>query len=150
MGEVTALGLGTAEITATASNGVTEYILLTVNPISVEELQMSVQELDLKISETSMLSVSIVPENATYKELSWSTSNPDVVVVSANGEVTAIGYGEALISAESHDGVQCGATIKVNRETGTVYFIVSGSVLVIIGGGTFYLFKRRALKKRSQ
>jgi uncharacterized protein YjdB len=50
------------------------------------------------------LTASVKPVNATYKGLTWSSSNPKVASVSQSGKVTAVGNGTATITATSTDG----------------------------------------------
>ncbi len=50
------------------------------------------------------LRASVVPVDATNKNLSWSSSNTAAVTVDANGKVTAVGLGTAIITATTQSG----------------------------------------------
>jgi len=56
----------------------------------------------LAIGETDTLVATIIPSNATNQNVSWSTSNEEVLTVS-NGIVTAVGVGNATITVTTED-----------------------------------------------
>ncbi len=51
-----------------------------------------------------MLSVVILPEEATDKSIEWISSNPDIATVDSEGNVSILSLGEVLISALTKDG----------------------------------------------
>lgn len=50
------------------------------------------------------LEYTILPENAGTKELEWSSENPEVAIVDANGVVTGKKLGKTVITAKTKDG----------------------------------------------
>jgi len=52
------------------------------------------------IGSTGTLVATILPADATYKDLQWTSSNPSVATVDANGVVTAAGKGTAIITVK--------------------------------------------------
>ena len=48
--------------------------------------------------------VRVVPDNATNKEVTWSSSNPSVASIDTNGTVTAKAAGTATITVTAKDG----------------------------------------------
>lgn len=50
------------------------------------------------------LEYTIMPENAGTKELEWSSENPEVATVDANGVVTGKKLGKTVITAKTKDG----------------------------------------------
>jgi GH35 family endo-1,4-beta-xylanase len=67
--------------------------------------------IDLTIFSSRRLKPAFEPSNATNKKVTWTSSAPDVVSVSANGTITALKYtdaetgtGQAEITATSEDG----------------------------------------------
>lgn len=96
-GELTAVAPGAVVITAEC-DGITGRRSVTVNPIEATEVTLSESSVTLKATETTTLSASVLPDNTTYKDIIWGSSNDNVATV-ANGTITAIGVGEATITA---------------------------------------------------
>ena len=69
--------------------------------------------LTLLIGESFQLSASIKPENVTYKNLSWTSSNSSIASVSDDGIVTAHEQGSAIITAKTTDGSNKVANVVV-------------------------------------
>ena len=62
--------------------------------------------------EQVQLKVTVEPEDAS-PSLQWTTSNAGVATVDANGLVTAVGPGEAIITATTLDGTELSASCTV-------------------------------------
>ncbi len=106
-GIVTVISPGLAVITASAGDIVSEPCVVTViEPIvHVESITLNETELNLTVGEEpSILTATIIPENATDKTLVWNSSNENVVTVE-DGILTVIGVGSSNISATA-DGVE--------------------------------------------
>ena len=84
--------------------------------IPVESVTLNKAELSLEPGGTETLSVTVTPENATDKTVTWSTSNAEVAAV-ADGKVTAVKEGEATITAKAGEK---SATCKVTVKNGVV------------------------------
>ena len=72
--------------------------------------------------QSSVLSVTVLPANATNKSVVWSSSNNDVATVDESGKVTAKANGTAVITAAAADGSGvkrfCSVTVEIeNVET---------------------------------
>jgi len=65
-------------------------------------------EPDLVLQEdgSAQLSVTVFPDDATEKEIVWSTNNPDIADVDGDGVVTGISCGEAVITAYALDSTR--------------------------------------------
>ena len=73
--------------------------------VTVTAFSLSATSLELKIDETKQLDVLFFPENANnYPKLIWESDNDKVVTVSQEGLVTAVGVGEAVVTARTNDG----------------------------------------------
>ena len=114
-GEVTALSLGEAVITATAAggSGVTASCTVTVGRVPVASVLLDKSEATLNAGESLALAVTILPEDATDKSVTWTSSNDDVATVSSDGVVTAVGAGTADVTATANDGSGLSATCVV-------------------------------------
>ena len=97
-GKVTAVGSGEAKITATAGGkhaSCTVKVTVLVNSITLDKT-----ELDMKVGDNPVtLTATVIPDGATDKTVTWSSSNEKAATVDANGKVTAIGNGETTITA---------------------------------------------------
>lgn len=96
-GYLTALSPGSTLITATCSNVTGKYNLV-VNPIDAREVLISTDKATLQVGGTVILYASVLPDNTTYPEITWTTNDDNVATVS-NGIVTATGVGNATITA---------------------------------------------------
>ena len=117
-GEVTAVAPGKAAITVTTEDGAkTAKCEVTVNKkiYPVESVSLDKTSLELTEGDKATLTATVLPENATNKNVSWSSSDEKVATVSANGEVTAVAPGKAAITVTSEDGAKtakCEVTVK--------------------------------------
>ena len=75
--------------------------------------------LSLNVGDTSTLTATVTPSNATNKAVTWSTNNSDVASVN-NGAITAISNGTAIITVTTIDGnYSASCTVTVNTTTPT-------------------------------
>lgn len=97
-------------ITATATTDRGDYnatVSVSAEEIHIESISLNETSLRLEAmeSETAQLTVSFQPDNTTdSREISWSSSNPSVAEVDANGLVKAVGSGNAIITATTVNG----------------------------------------------
>ena len=92
---------------------------LSVRPVygeftPVESVSLNKTSLFLLEGSTEQLTVSISPTNATEKTVTWASSDPSVVTISSEGEVTAVSVGTATITVWASDGVHfatCDVTV---------------------------------------
>lgn len=61
-------------------------------------------ELEIEKDETAALQATVSPSTATDKSIEWTSSNPLVARVSAEGVVNGVGAGTAVITATTVDG----------------------------------------------
>ena len=119
-GVVTAVGNGTATITAKSRDGgktATCKVTVGNGTISLESLSLKTTNLTMNKGEKTTIYAVYNPSNVTDKVLYWSSSNTKVATVS-EGVVTAVGNGTATITAKSRDGGKT-ATCKVTVGNGT-------------------------------
>ena len=72
----------------------------------------------LKVGVTTTLTATVTPENATKKDVIWTSSNTGVATVE-NGTVTAVKAGTTMITATAADGSGKSATCTVTVTGGT-------------------------------
>ena len=72
--------------------------------ILVESVTLGKTELELIIGQADVtLTATVKPDDATDKTVTWTSSNPAVATVDANGTVHAVAAGEATITAQAGD-----------------------------------------------
>ncbi len=97
-GVVTPVGVGTATITA-AAGGKSATVAVTVIPVDVTGITVDKDELILVVGgPTETVTATVAPDDATDKTVTWSSSDETVATV-ANGVVTPVGAGTAVITA---------------------------------------------------
>lgn len=117
-GIVTAKAVGDATITCISANGLREDCNVIVTPTMVSSLSLNQQELRMDVGDQYQFSTIVAPDNASYQQVTWTSMNPDVVSVDANGLVSCLSNGWSVILATTIDGsnltagcfVQVGAT----------------------------------------
>lgn len=72
-------------------------------------------DISLKIKEgnSSKITATVVPSNATNSSVKWVSSSPDVATVDDNGNVTALKAGSTMITCTAVDGSGVSATCPV-------------------------------------
>ncbi len=110
-GKITAIKEGKATITAKAGEK-TATCEVTVNKrfIPVEAITLDKTLVTMLIDESTVLTATVEPENATDKTVTWSSSDTDIATVSG-GRVTSVQEGKAIITARAGDKE---ATCEIN------------------------------------
>lgn len=117
-GVVTAVGEGTAIITAKTSNGFSANATVTVKAsgIKVTGVTVDPQAASINEGETLQLTASVTPSNADpkYVALTWKSDNTKVATVDQKGLVTAVKQGTAIITVQTaYFGKSAEAVINV-------------------------------------
>ena len=72
--------------------------------VLVESVTLGKTELELVVNEADVtLTATVKPDDATDKTVTWTSSNPAVATVDANGTVHAVAAGTATITAQAGD-----------------------------------------------
>lgn len=124
-GVITAVNIGETTVIATSKDGrVSSECIISVIPeeipvipeeIPVTSVSLDRTTLEMEIGDEVRLNVSISPENATNKDVKWSSSDDSVVTVSKYGLVTAMQKGTATIYITTDDNAmtaECSVTVK--------------------------------------
>ena len=115
-GLVTAVATGTATITAT-SEGKTGIADVTVTPIPVSLVEVTPTQSSIIIGHGVQLTAtpkSSTGQTLTGRTVSWNSGAPGLASVSANGMVTGLQVGTAVIFA-TVDGIAGSATVMVRQ-----------------------------------
>jgi len=116
-GVVTAVAEGTATITAASASDAkikAECVVTVLAPVAVTDVTLNKSAMTLLVGWTEILTATVAPEDATNKNIVWSSSNASVATVK-NGVVTAVAKGTADITVTTVDGNhQATCKVKVN------------------------------------
>lgn len=102
-GLVTAVSEGTTKITATADGKKGECTVTVFKGfVAVSEVKLGKTEVTLYVGEEETLTASVLPDNATDKTITWTSSDKSIASVES-GKVKAVKKGEATIMAKAGD-----------------------------------------------
>lgn len=93
-----------------------KYPVFLVNGVSVSPTSASIV-----VNDTKQLTATVLPANATNKNIIWSTSNSSLATVNSSGLVTGKAAGSATITATTEDG----------NKTASCNFIVTNSIISV-------------------
>lgn len=136
-GTVTGISAGTVTITAKSAN---ETIFAAVD-ITVKEKAAVVTAVNVsgatsvEVGKTIKLSVHVEGTNNPSTEVTWSSSNTDIAVVTDKGEVTGISAGKVKITATSKvdSGISGSLEITVTKKTEAVTIQIPETLKVYVG-----------------
>lgn len=139
-GFVLALAEGTSDIIveATDGSGIKAVCKITVEKKPSPDVKLSLIEfvnsaVTIEQGKSVLLGVNYYPENATNKQLAWTSARTGVATVDDKGVVTAVGEGKTVITAKSTDGtglfINCVVTVTPATGIGN---ITMGDVKLII------------------
>mgnify|MGYP002786896427 CR=1 FL=1 len=96
-----------------------QYSGVSSSTIAVTGVTVSPTSVTLNNGQTSQLTATVLPANATNKTVTWSSSNNLIASVNSSGLVTANGAGTATVTATTADGsFTATASITVNASGG--------------------------------
>ena len=136
-GHVTTHNEGSATITASTFNGKTHSLDIQVEEQKVHSINLSKHELVLHPSENYSLSHTVTPTNATFPNVTWTSSNSTIAKVDDNGKIVAVSCGTTTITATTKNGVSDSAEITVRE--------VIAEKLEILGSTTYNVNDRQKL-----
>ena len=114
-GVAQAVGLGTANVTATCGDVSCTYTITTQpdSTMIATEMDITLASSTIAVGDTTSLSLAVLPTTAAnYISVSLSSSDPGVATVNNFGKVTGVAPGKATITATAGD-VTCSATVTV-------------------------------------
>lgn len=116
-GKITAHKPGKATITVKTDDGgktATCEVVVTAKIFPVKEVSLDKKSMEVTLGDEFTLTATIKPDNATNKNLLWSSSNSQVASVN-EGRVVTHQVGKVTITAKSEDGgktASCDVVIK--------------------------------------
>ena len=120
---VTGVKAGTVTITAATTDGsgirgrYSITVIVAVKDFTIPETTRVV------IGETTTLSLTVSPTNATYDsrtDFTWESGDEKIITVNENGVVTGVALGTATVTVTSHNGIEKQCQVTVTNPTNTV------------------------------
>ena len=140
-GVVTAKATGNATITATSqqdgSKSGTCSVTVTDSAVHVTGVTLNKNSTSISMGGSETLTATVAPNNATNKNVSWTSSNTSVATVS-NGSITPVATGNTTITVTTQDGgytATCTVTITAAQ---TKTLTITRSSFATSGGYAWY------------
>lgn len=137
-GLVTGVAEGIAKIIVqTHDDNFSDTCVVTVNPpVLVSGVSISQDSVSLYIGQTELLVETILPENATDKSVTWSSSVDTVATVDAKGLVSALAEGTTKIIVTTNDGAYSDTCyLTVSSLNGEAIYTETFENMSLIGWG---------------
>lgn len=140
--QVTSKKGGVAMITAVSVSDGTKYATCTINVrenVTGVELNYTELTVNLKEGNTRQLIATVLPENTTgmndgvNRNVTWSSTNPEILTVDETGFVTFLKPGTAAVVVTTEDGgfqAYCNVTVQVPVES---LEITNGDLILSVG-----------------
>ena len=110
-GKITAIAPGTAVITASSDDpSLTVPKTATCKVVvkqAISSVKLDTDTIKLNKNSSQTLQAIIAPDNASEKRLNWESSDPGVVRVAANGQITGVSCGTSIVTCSATDGSGC-------------------------------------------
>lgn len=113
-GQVTALSEGTADITATTVDGrISRVCVVTVTEIPATSVSLDKNAVSIYEGGDCQLTATVLPSDASYKNLTWASGNPAVATVDGTGLVKGIAMGTTTITATGTGNISASCVVSV-------------------------------------
>lgn len=139
-GFVLAIAEGEADITAKAADGSGIKAVCHVKVekeqtpvIHVVEIKFEESPVTIGMGETKTLKVIINPDNASNKQLAWTSAKPSVVEVDQEGNIFGVNEGKSIVSAKTTDGsdLTINCVVTVTKASGIGYVTIDDVKMVV-------------------
>ena len=125
-GKVTIKNPGETIITITAG-GIEKKVNINIYSL-LKSVNLDKSEINMLINQTEQLIATINPKNTTEdKTLTYSSSDESIVTVDANGKITSVGTGTAIITVKTSNNktAQCEVNVLSEIETKTEHVTIN-------------------------
>lgn len=140
-GSVQAIAGGSTVITVTTADGnKTSTCNLTVKEpvVAATGVRLDKEYLVMRLGDQYQLTATVMPDNATDKEVIWTSEHPEIVSVSTSGLLTANARGASLITVKTVDGGwsnECSVSVEMSLEEAEIS-LSSSNLSLTVGEST--------------
>ena len=114
--------------------------------VPVTGIKLDKTSLEIPAGKSAVLKATVQPENATEQGVTWTSSNPKLATVDANGKITAKSMGKVTITAVANDGgkkASCSVFVQFSDVTNkklaaydAVYYLADKGI--VAGYGSYF------------
>ena len=107
--------------------------------IAVTGVTLNENSITINRFETYTLSATVLPNNATNKNVTWSSSNVNVATVDSNGVVSSVASGSATITVTTVDGgftAQCSVSVTNRYAYFTLVSLADNNTFTLKNGSS--------------
>jgi hypothetical protein len=94
-------------------NGTNWNSLVASVPVTSVTLSLS-GTVNIPVGATTQIMAAVAPGNATNQLVNWSSSNPGIAIVNANGLISGVAEGTSTVTTTANDGSGKMATVLIN------------------------------------
>ena len=136
-GIVIGVAAGTATITVTTEDGgyTATCAVEVINFVNVTGVTLNKTSTTIAVGASETLTATVTPDNATFKNVTWKSSNEAVATVDANGKVTGVKAGTATITVTTVVGGET-ATCAVEVITSVTGVTLNKTTLKLTKGAS--------------
>lgn len=136
-GKVTAKKTGTCKITATAADGgyKSTCTVKVTKKVDVDDIDILINSTSVSAGKSKQLDITFYPDNASMRDVKWTSSDKSIATVNSEGVVTGHKGGKVTIKCTSLDtGVsdKCRVTVKEKVKSITI----SATSATLVAGKT--------------
>ena len=121
------------EVAGRRENGEVLVCRITVSGYAVTGLTLKPERSTMQVGETQTISADIEPEQAADAALTWRSADEDILTVTQDGTVTAVGEGTTDLFAEAENGLSAKCTITVSGWLLTGFSLEPSAVQLKVG-----------------
>lgn len=125
-GSYNCLKPGNATITVKTNNNKSASINISVNNIEASKISLNKDKYSLSLNGTFKLLVTLEPNNVTNKNITWSSSDSNIVSVDNDGNIKGLKSGKATITATTSNNLK--ATCEVGVIDTSIKYTCSGTI----------------------
>lgn len=136
-GVVTGKRRGTVTIKCSTTDGSGEYATCKIKVVrQVTSIKLNKTTIKMYVGTTTKIRAKVSPSNATYKNVRWSSSNPNVASIDSNGNITALSVGNCKIYARAKDNSKKKATclVYVSKSVPATGVTISEKDMILVKG----------------
>ncbi|MBD7911442.1 Ig-like domain-containing protein [Clostridium cibarium] len=86
-------------------------------PIVASKILLNKTTDNLQVGQADNLVATVTPDNATNKNVNWTSNDPSIATVDSNGKVTALKAGNVTITATTGNGITASCLVTVENLT---------------------------------